>query len=181
MGLFTFIGGAVCAQDTIPPVISLNTPNTVYHQKGTPYTPVTPTVTDNFCPANQITLTLLSDVDVNVTGIYQDMYDATDPDGNTTRRIRTVVIGHLSNDYPASNYNIRVIPNPANEHITVLLADGIPEVGMKICSADGRTVYEKNGVRNGSIIDTGILETGVYTVLMDLGSMVIANKLLIQR
>ncbi len=77
--------------DFIPPVIDLNTFETVIHDVRTPYLSTPASVTDNYYAAGQVSLVKVSDnVDPNVLGTYTEVYEAVDGSGNKARKTRTV-------------------------------------------------------------------------------------------
>jgi hypothetical protein len=170
----------VLVDDLVKPEINLNTKETIYHPYRTPYTPVQPTVTDNYYPANQVSLTLVSsDVDPYVYGVYQDVYEAVDPSGNTARKTRTVIIGTgptSVNDFSAQG--LRFSPNPSNNSFELDIPSG-NTLTLSVMSADGKLVLQKTLDASASI-DTSIWPNGVYTLVMNDGKVSSASKLLIQ-
>jgi len=179
--LLFMCGLTMKAQDTIPPVINLNTPGTVYHKRHTPYNPVTPSVTDNFYPSNQVSLVLLSsDVDVNVTGLYTDKYMATDPSGNKTWKNRIVVIGDFSFVDEATRPAINIFPNPASSWLMIDVPEGTGTVGVQVISTDGKAVFENPRYETGAIIESSAFASGIYTVVVNSGQNVSTLRLVIK-
>jgi hypothetical protein len=79
--------------DFVPPVINLNTLNTVYHEVRTKYMSVAPDVTDNYYSNTQVSLTLVStNVLENTLGTYSEVFEAVDGSLNVTRKTRTVIV-----------------------------------------------------------------------------------------
>ncbi len=79
--------------DYIPPTISLNTFDVVEHEVRTAYNSVDPSVSDNYYPANFLSITKISsDVNPNVLGTYTEVFEAVDGSGNTTQKTRTVKV-----------------------------------------------------------------------------------------
>jgi hypothetical protein len=79
--------------DYIPPVINLNTFDVVRHEVRTKYVRVDASVSDNYYPADQVSLDLISsDVDENKIGIYTEVYESVDGSLNKTQRTRTVIV-----------------------------------------------------------------------------------------
>jgi PKD repeat protein len=79
--------------DFIAPVISLNTFDVVSHPVRTPYNSIPPSVSDNYYGPGQVSLVRISsNVDENVLGTYQEVFEAIDGSGNVTRRTRTVKV-----------------------------------------------------------------------------------------
>ncbi len=79
--------------DFIPPVISLNTFDVVYHEVRTPYNSVAATASDNYYSGSQVSLNkIFSDVNANVLGTYTEVYEAVDGSLNVTQKTRTVIV-----------------------------------------------------------------------------------------
>ncbi len=80
--------------DFIPPVISLNTFDIVYHEVRTPYISTPATVSDNYYDNTQVSLTLLNPgmVNDNTIGSYSEDFQAIDASGNITNKTRTVIV-----------------------------------------------------------------------------------------
>ncbi|MBL7837296.1 MAG: DUF5011 domain-containing protein [Bacteroidetes bacterium] len=79
--------------DFIPPVISLNTFDIVEHEVRTPYNSTPATVSDNYYGAGQVSLVMLSsNVNPNVLGTYQEVFQAVDGSGNISTKTRTVKV-----------------------------------------------------------------------------------------
>lgn len=79
--------------DTIPPVVHLNTADTVHHEVNYSYSQVKVTVTDNHSDSSQISIMLASNVNPFQIGIYTDRYTVRDSAGNVTLKIRYVKVG----------------------------------------------------------------------------------------
>jgi hypothetical protein len=80
-------------RDYIAPVIDLRTLDIINHCVGSAYTPIIPVATDNLYNTSQISLVLSSsDVDGFTLGTYHEVYTAADPAGNTSTKIRTVIV-----------------------------------------------------------------------------------------
>lgn len=79
--------------DYIAPVITLNTPDLVYHDVTTPYMSVNPSVSDNYYGTGNLTVTRISsNVNPNVLGTYTEVFKAVDGSNNVTFRTRTVEV-----------------------------------------------------------------------------------------
>lgn len=92
VGVFSIAESKTMVLDTIPPVIHLNTTDTLYHPVNQPYVRVMASVTDNVSDSSEISLTFTSNVNPFQIGTYKDEYNATDQSGNTTKRIRYVKV-----------------------------------------------------------------------------------------
>ncbi len=77
-------------RDFVPPMITLHTADTIYHEFGTPYNRVQASVSDNLSTPDEISMTLNSDVDIFKLGMYEDRYTATDGAGNVAVRSRFI-------------------------------------------------------------------------------------------
>jgi len=76
--------------DTTSPVVTLTGPASVTHQLGNTYTDAGATATDNV--DGSITPVMSGTVDVNTPGTYYITYTATDGAGNSSTKVRTVVV-----------------------------------------------------------------------------------------
>jgi PKD repeat protein len=79
--------------DYIPPVILLNTSDTILHDVNTNYNSTAPTISDNSYSLSEIAVVTTTNLNVNVLGIYSETFTATDGSGNiaqATRWIRVV-------------------------------------------------------------------------------------------
>ncbi|MBO6517784.1 MAG: DUF5011 domain-containing protein [Bacteroidia bacterium] len=84
-------------EDYIPPVINLNTLDTIVHQVNVPYYPVKASVTDNFYDYTQVSLVRTGVVNPFLLGLYTDIYTATDASGNVSVRKRWVRVVDAEN------------------------------------------------------------------------------------
>ena len=79
--------------DYIPPTISLNTFDVVYHEVRTAYNTVPATASDNYYDNTQVSLNMIfTDVNPNVLGTYKEIYEAVDGSLNVTQKTRTVIV-----------------------------------------------------------------------------------------
>jgi PKD repeat protein len=79
--------------DFIPPVISLNTFDIVYHEVRTAYNSIPASVSDNYYDNTQVSITKTAgNVNPNVLGTYSETFEAVDGSGNKTTKTRTVVV-----------------------------------------------------------------------------------------
>jgi hypothetical protein len=90
---FSTLASGLChATDTIPPVINLRTAGTVYVTVKSVYISVMPTATDNVSDSSKIIITKSSDVDTDFTGIYYEIFTATDESNNSSSKTRIVIV-----------------------------------------------------------------------------------------
>ncbi|HEY1046903.1 MAG TPA: T9SS type A sorting domain-containing protein [Bacteroidia bacterium] len=151
--------------DFIAPVINLNTEDKICILRGTPYTRVTPTVTDNYYGSNNVTLTLKSsDVNVSVIGFYEDVYEAIDASGNITIKKRIV---EVSNDCGSTvsvqgieAQTLSVYPNPANNKLEFSLDLG-PDALIQIVDLNGKSVFNSAFSKS---TDISQIPNGIYVV-----------------
>jgi len=84
------------AKDTTPPIIILNTPDTVSAQIGSIYTSTNPTITDNQSDINSIIVSKSAGFNGNVNSIkrgwYTETYEATDSNGNKSSKTRYIIV-----------------------------------------------------------------------------------------
>ena len=78
--------------DNIPPVIHLNTFDTVYHQIFTPYYSTPISVSDNVTSSDKIIVTSNDNINVNQFGIYYENFTAEDEAGNISSVTRWIKI-----------------------------------------------------------------------------------------
>jgi hypothetical protein len=93
---FLVLGFSANAKDTIPPIINLNTPDTVRVQIGDIYAPVDPTITDNQSDSSSIKVYLSrgfnGTVITIIRGWYTETYTATDSNGNQSSKTRYIIV-----------------------------------------------------------------------------------------
>ncbi|MBS3914062.1 MAG: DUF5011 domain-containing protein, partial [Bacteroidetes bacterium] len=78
--------------DFIAPDINLNTDETVLHDVNNPYVSRDVTVTDNYYPADKVSVVKTGSVDPYTLGTYTETYTATDESGNVTVKKRFVKV-----------------------------------------------------------------------------------------
>lgn len=78
--------------DYIPPVIVLNTDDTIFHDVNNPYISRTVTVSDNYYSNDKVSVVRTGSVDPYTLGTYKETYTATDESGNVTVKVRTVKV-----------------------------------------------------------------------------------------
>lgn len=78
--------------DFIAPEIELNTSDTVVWDVNTPYSSRNVTVTDNYYPKTQLSVTKTGKVDAYTLGTYVETYTATDGSGNVTTKQRFIKV-----------------------------------------------------------------------------------------
>lgn len=76
--------------DFIAPTVILNTADVIEHPVGRAYFRVEPLIFDNYYPNDQLNISMTTDVDPNVIGMYEERYIVSDPSGNTTTKSRFV-------------------------------------------------------------------------------------------
>ncbi|MFT5511674.1 MAG: hypothetical protein ACI8SE_000067 [Bacteroidia bacterium] len=96
--------------DTIPPVVELNTEDTVYHEVNEPYFSVKIYVTDNVSDSSKMSITANSNLNQFQLGIYTERFTVTDSAGNQTLKIRWVIVGDttpptITSEYPVAKFN----------------------------------------------------------------------------
>lgn len=163
------------------PVIHLNTDDTICHKIRTPYSMVMPTATDNYYNASQISITLLSsNVNENVSGVYEEKYKAVDGSGNISYKTRVVIVSENCNTAGINDVfqeNISVYPNPADQYFYITLNGHRGH--LKIVSMDGKVVFEST-VEGNAVIRMGELSAGVYMLQLERGGDMQSHKLVIR-
>jgi hypothetical protein len=76
--------------DFVPPVVVLNTEDTIFLEVNTPYSSKPVTVSDNYYSNTQVSVVKTGNVDPYTLGLYTERYTATDASGNSTTRTRYV-------------------------------------------------------------------------------------------
>jgi hypothetical protein len=93
---FLVAGFSASAKDTIPPVIELNTPDTVRADIGRTYVAVDPTITDNQSNSSSIKVKISYGfngvVNSSIRGWYTETYSAIDTDGNESSKTRYIIV-----------------------------------------------------------------------------------------
>lgn len=109
VGMFVFFQWTFAlsqVKDTIPPVIDLNTEDTIHHEVNSQYFPVKISITDNVSDTSNMSITLTSNVNPFQLGIYYDKYVVTDFAGNKTEKFRWIVVGDTSPPTITSKYPV---------------------------------------------------------------------------
>ena len=100
-----FISTQACAQiDTIAPVIYLNTPYSICHQQNKAYHSQPISYSDNYYPANQLSVVKTSVVNPFLRGWYEETYAVTDGSGNSSSKTRHIVVGNCGQN-PKTNHS----------------------------------------------------------------------------
>lgn len=171
--------------DCIPPVIDLQTSDTVCVKWRTSYIRTQPKVTDNYYNSNQVSLTLkMSDVDPNIIGFYTDVYEAIDGSGNKTTKIRIVKVsadcGNTASINNPNSLQLNLYPNPAQGFIAIQLTDSYTSdepLTITIVTMDGKKVFEST-INKELKIDVSGLANGIYTIGIK-GNGMTANKMFV--
>lgn len=143
-------------EDAIPPVILLNTNDTVYHQINTPYISVAVAVTDNYFPVKDIVLVKYGTVDANKKGLYPETFVAVDPAGNADTAIRYVRVQDTNSISVRTSLQqpLKIWPNPADRTIHIFHAEPISKIYL--FDIHGRVLFRHSG------------ETGMEVFTMDI-------------
>jgi hypothetical protein len=173
--------------DCIPPVIDLQTSDTICVKWRTAYIRVQPKVSDNYYPSNQVSLTLkTSDVNPNIIGFYTEVYEAIDASGNRTTKIRIVKVSadcaQSASAFMPHSIQINLYPNPAQTDFLIQLSDAQNRdalLSITMVSMDGKKVFEST-IDDALKIDVVGLANGPYTVVVKGGGQVINKMVLVQ-
>ncbi len=79
-----------CSNDTVKPVIDLQSADTVFHPVTTIYISVDVDVTDNCSDSSEISLLRNININIYSLGMYTEVFTATDKSGNVITKIRYV-------------------------------------------------------------------------------------------
>jgi hypothetical protein len=173
--------------DCIPPVIDLQTSDTVCVKWRTAYKRIQPKVSDNYYPSNQVSLALkMSDVDPNIIGLYTDVYEAIDASGNKTTKIRIVKVSmDCAQTASINSFNsiqMEMYPNPAQNFISVQMTNLYASdelLTIMMVSMDGKKVFEST-IDAALRIDVGGIANGPYTIVVKGGGQIINKMVLVQ-
>ncbi|MBI1307927.1 MAG: T9SS type A sorting domain-containing protein [Bacteroidetes bacterium] len=86
----TQVSLAQCENDLIPPVIDLNTRDTITHEVDNKYVSVKTRVTDNCSDSTQISVVRQMNLNPYILGFYFEKFTATDHHGNVAVRTRII-------------------------------------------------------------------------------------------
>jgi hypothetical protein len=109
--------------DFIPPVIVLNTPDTIYHDVYTPYNRVSPTIYDNLSSSSEINTFVSGSVNPNLLGTYVETFTASDLAGNVATATRTVIVVDRVAPSIATPYICTQLFNVFNNKHGIILED----------------------------------------------------------
>lgn len=154
--------------DYIAPTIQLNTTDTVYIKVNTPYTSVTPSISDNYWPSNGISILKSGTVNSNQIGVYKEVFTATDNSGNKSSKTRTVIVG----DYGATQFanrisTLRIFPNPANNYFDIELKNNTEKTAnIKVLNLQGKEYLNLVGASTDKRIriSTQNFTAGIYLI-----------------
>lgn len=167
--------------DYIPPTINLNTADEISWIVNTPYTPVQPTVTDNYYNSSQISLTKTSNVNPNKLGLYYEEYTATDGSGNISIRRRYVRIVEAPAGIAIQDKNIPfyLYPNPSTGIVNILFNyTNTENTEIEIYNFTGKLVAESKGTNR---INLGEEANGIYTLRIKTDTGMFTQKVSIQK
>lgn len=166
--------------DFIPPTINLNTDDEVCTELGKAYNSVPATVTDNYYNSSQVSLIKISsNVNPNVLGTYEEVFEATDGSGNVTRKTRIVHVMEKCNTVGLDGVsldNVQLYPNPANDILYVMGYGDLSDLHVVLFDAIGNKVLE---IENSDIIEIAQLPAGFYSALIEVNGALVQRKLII--
>ncbi len=155
--------------DTIPPVIILNTTDTVFHQVNKSYNSVAISYSDNFWPLNQLTTFKTGIVNSFQLGLYEEKFTVEDGSGNIARRSRFVKVGDTST--PVNNVRKHIetrpllYPVPAQDVLHFDMPEGTSGVAqLSIFAGSGKKILDVNTDLSdkGNSLDVSFLPDGIY-------------------
>jgi hypothetical protein len=173
-------------KDTIPPVIDLNTTDTICVKLGTVYLAVQPTVSDNVSSENMISLRLVStNVNVMIPGLYKQVYEAVDAAGNKITKTRYIIVDE--NCPSATNINenliqsVSIYPNPANTSFQVYIPDLNETAQLSIYAMDGKLIVLHDLSNSFNQINIENLNEGIYWIHITQNNSSFSQKLIVRR
>ena len=164
--------------DLIPPVIHLNTPDTVCVKFRTPYNSIGASVTDNFYNSNQVSLIKKqSNVNTNIKGTYTEVFEAVDGSGNVTVKTRVVIVQENCNTLSIDGSfetKLNLYPNPANDYLEVSGMEFNAGASVSLVSIDGKTIEGLLLINN--ILDVSSVQAGLYSLTIIDGDKIYKAK-----
>ena len=110
-------------EDTISPIILLNTDPVGVHYRTEPYNDAGAEVADNYTCDLSASLQIINQVDINHYGTYSVIYIVEDEAGNITQEVRNVEITLPLTDYYNQNYSAFDTCTTGNYFYTGLVQD----------------------------------------------------------
>jgi uncharacterized repeat protein (TIGR01451 family) len=152
--------------DSISPIISLNTADTICHPINTAYISVDASATDNYSTPDKISITRSGAVNAMVKGLYTEMFIATDESGNKDTAYRYVLVGDCG---PASvsktaAHSITIWPNPGNGEFSVG-GLGAGNYTLKLYNIHGQNIpvfYQRVG--DNIEVNAQVVTSGLYII-----------------
>lgn len=177
---------AYSQKDTIPPVIELNTNDTICVKLGEVYLAVMPTVTDNVSSSNMISLRLINNpVNSLIPGIYKEVYEAVDAAGNTSTKTRYVKVDEncpsATRTYEYMFETITMYPNPANAYFELYIPYLKEIAHLKIYSMNGSLIVNQDLYNSFNHINVENFNDGIYWIQVAQNNNTFSQKLLIRR
>ena len=175
----------VYVKDTIPPIIKLKGPDTIFHQKGVAYVDSGAIITDNYYKSSLIQIIPSKNIDILVDGWYWFRYDAIDPSGNYAKeKVRVVKVGHpegISDEKAV--ISAAVFPNPSSGKFTLSLdLNKKYDVSLDVIDPLGRVVQQSilYSVKNKNVnVDLVNQAQGVYLLRIKAGNNTIYKRVTI--
>ncbi len=165
--------GALYAQsDTIPPVISLIGPDTVWIELDDTYTDLGASANDNKDGDISALMTMSTDLDVKTPGVYTLTYNVKDNDGNSAKPAIRIIVVRNDLTKPV------IILNPGNPGCIELSCHNPPYVDPGASATDNRAPFNLRS----AIVVSGFVDTrkiGIYTLSYDVQD-VSGNKAITQ-
>jgi PKD repeat protein len=113
----------------------------------------------------------LTNLNMDVEGLYIVTYQATDPSGNVStkeQRFVHVICPPDALDELYENSNITLFPNPGKGRFTVGTKNKADISGLKIADMQGRIVYSRQGINTPDIeIDITDAGKGLYLIMLE--------------
>jgi hypothetical protein len=183
--IFCFQNG-FAQNDTIPPVIELNTNDTICVKLGSVYVAIQPTVTDNVSSKNMISLRMTSSkVNSLIAGLYSEVYEAIDAAGNISTKTRYIKVDEncpsATSIYENMFKNISIYPNPANASFELYIPNLKESAQLSIYAMDGKKVVNQNLDNAFNQINIENLNEGIYWIQVTQNNNTYSQKLIVRR
>jgi len=101
-----------------------------------------------------------------------------DPDSYLIKNVNSIRNASVTSAEPLKNGGIRVFPNPARDHIQIVLPQG--NARLRLNDLQGRLLHDEAVTGGQTRIDTGSYTPGIYIVTIKLNNRVFRQKIVIR-
>jgi hypothetical protein len=163
--------------DTIPPVITFVGNDTINYEVGENYIEPGFSASDNFDGNITSKVQINSNINNQVSGIYQVIYNVSDLSGNSANKIRTIIYNEIISIRNKTNHinNIYLYPNVISKNTFLNIHEEIAIIEIINSNGSFETILKKNF----NFLD---LKSGIYTIKMynSKNNLVSVEKLIVK-